>query len=114
MTTPGHSACRALAPAFLALACFSGTANSQTAPTSVGPQQVRSWAAACASCHGTDGRALPGAPVPGLAGRPAAYLTEKMQAFKTGKQDGTIMPQIAKGYSDEQIAQLSAYFAAVK
>lgn len=96
------------------LALTIGGVHAQTAGSTVGPSQVRSWAAACASCHGTDGRALPGAAVPGLAGRPAAYLTERMKAFKASGENVTIMHQIAKGYTDEQIAHLSAYFAAVK
>ncbi|HZT55498.1 MAG TPA: c-type cytochrome, partial [Burkholderiaceae bacterium] len=65
----------------------------------------------CAQCHGTDGRAPPGSAVPALAGMPAAYLAEQMQAFKAGTRPGTVMPQLAKGYSDAQIAQLAAYFA---
>ena len=47
-----------------------------------------------------------------LAGMPASYFTLQMKAFKTGERPATVMHQIAKGYSDEQIAQLAAYFAA--
>ena len=114
VTIPGFLLRRACASAFLTLACLAGAAHAQTTGATVSPQQVRSWAAACASCHGTEGRALPGAPVPGLAGRPAADLTARMKAFKAGGPNVTIMHQIAKGYTDEQIAHLSAYFAAVK
>ena len=73
--------------------------------------RARSLAATCAQCHGTDGRAPPGAAVPALAGMTAAYMTEQMKAFKAGIRPGTVMPQLAKGYSDVQIAQLAAYFA---
>ncbi len=76
--------------------------------------RTRSLAATCAACHGTAGRALPGAPVPGLAGLPAAELIAQMKAFKEGGRTATVMPQIAKGYSDAQIEQLAAYFAAQK
>ncbi len=41
----------------------------------------------------------------------AADLAEQMKAFKAGTRPGTVMPQLAKGYSDAQIAQLAAYFA---
>ena len=37
--------------------------------------------------------------------------TEQMQAFKSGTRPGSVMPQLAKGYSDAQIEQLAAYFA---
>lgn len=70
--------------------------------------QTRSWAAACANCHGTTGNAQTG--MPSLAGRPD--IARFMQEFKNGKRVGTLMPQLAKGYSDEQISQIAAYFAA--
>ena len=73
--------------------------------------RARSLAANCAQCHGTDGRAPPGSAMATLAGMPAAYITEQMTAFKAGTRPGSVMPQLAKGYSDAQIAQLAAYFA---
>ena len=73
--------------------------------------RARSLAATCAQCHGTDGHVPPGSAMVALAGMPAAYLIEQMTAFKTGARPGTVMPQLAKGYSDAQIAQLAAYFA---
>lgn len=74
--------------------------------------QIRVWAAACATCHGTEGRASPG--MIGLAGRGQAELQQQLLAFKNGQRAGSIMPQLAKGYSDEQLAQIAAYFAAQK
>ena len=73
--------------------------------------RARSLAATCAQCHGTDGRAADGSAVPGLAGMPAATLIEQMNAFKSGARSGTVMPQLAKGFSEAQIAQLAAWFA---
>jgi cytochrome c553 len=35
-----------------------------------------------------------------------------MAAYKSGALAATVMHQIAKGYTDEQIRQLAAYFAA--
>lgn len=89
---------------------FVPTAQAQTAAA----LQARSLAATCASCHGTGGRAVEGAAVPGLAGLPAGYMVEQMKAFKSGARTATVMHQIAKGYSDAQIDQLAAYYAAQK
>ena len=75
---------------------------------------VQSLAATCAACHGTQGRAVDGAVVPGLAALPAAYVTEQMKGFKSGARQATVMNQIAKGYSDAQVEQMAAYFAAQK
>lgn len=72
---------------------------------------ARALAATCANCHGSEGRAVDNSAIPGLAGMPAAYLVAQMKAFKDGSRPATVMHQLAKGYSDEQIEQLAAYFA---
>jgi cytochrome subunit of sulfide dehydrogenase len=67
----------------------------------------------CAACHGTTGHTV-GSTLPPLAGQPKETLIAAMRAFKTGERPATIMHQIAKGYSDEQIEQIAAYLAAQK
>ncbi len=76
------------------------------------PMQVRGMAAACSNCHGTQGVAQDGMET--LAGQKQEDLTKKMMDFKTGKKPATVMHQLAKGFSDEQIQQLAAYYAALK
>ena len=49
-----------------------------------------------------------------LAGQKKEDLAKKMMDFKTGKKPATVMHQLSKGYSDEQIDQLASYFAALK
>jgi len=71
---------------------------------------ARSIAAGCAACHGTNGVSV--SPVPSLAGAQRADIVAKMQEFKSGKRQGTVMPQLAKGYTDEQIDLAAAWFAA--
>ncbi len=73
----------------LALIAGTGLAQAQDA------LQVRSWAAACANCHGTDGRAQPG--MESLAGVSKDDIVKKMQDFKAGRKPATIMHQLAKG-----------------
>ena len=70
---------------------------------------ARSLAANCAACHGASGKAQGNMPV--LAGKSKEYLVTQLLAYKSGKREGTIMPQIAKGYSDLQISRLAEYFA---
>jgi cytochrome subunit of sulfide dehydrogenase len=74
--------------------------------------QVRVWAAACANCHGTMGKAEQG--MESLAGKDKDELLQKMMDFKSGKKPATIMHQLSKGYTDEQLQQLAAYFSALK
>jgi len=81
------------------------------AASDLSPNGVRALAANCASCHGTNGKTQPGSTVVGLAGRPKESLVVAMQEFKDGKRTATLMHQIAKGYSTEEIAALGEYFA---
>ncbi len=73
---------------------------------------ARVLAANCANCHGTTGNAKGG--MPSLAGQPKAYLIEQMKAFRDGKRTATIMPQLAKGYSDQQIELVAEFFSQQK
>lgn len=75
------------------------------------PKGVASLAASCAICHGTGGRTAQGSKVARLAGRPAAATAEAMRAFREGRREATVMHQIAKGFSDAEIAALADYFA---
>jgi cytochrome subunit of sulfide dehydrogenase len=75
---------------------------------------IRSLAATCANCHGTNGKAFEGSAVVSLAGMPKDYIVAQMKAFQTGARPATIMHQLAKGYSDAQIEQIATYFAAQK
>ncbi len=75
---------------------------------------VRSLAATCANCHGTQGKAVDGSAVPTLAGMPRDQMVASLKAFKSGARPATIMHQLSKGYTDAQIEQIAAYFAAQK
>jgi sulfide dehydrogenase cytochrome subunit len=71
--------------------------------------------ASCAGCHGTAGAGAGvgvGGPLPMLAGQPKGALAASMRAFRSGARPATIMQQIAKGYTDEQVEQIAAYLAA--
>ncbi len=83
------------------------------APANLSPAGVRSLAANCAACHGTNGQSVGGA-VAGLAGVNKDYFVAQLKLFKDGKREATVMHQIAKGYTDPEIAALSEYFAAQK
>jgi cytochrome c553 len=73
---------------------------------------TRALAATCAQCHGTDGHAVPGSGIAALAGMPRGALLAKMRAFQAGTAPATVRTQLARGYSDAQLEQLAAFFAA--
>lgn len=71
---------------------------------------ARNLAATCANCHGTNGQAK--GDMKPLAGLTAEKIVAMVADFKSGAQPATIMHQIAKGYTDEQIRLVAGYFAA--
>ena len=73
------------------------------------PNLARNLAATCAICHGTNG--VSQGVVASLAGNAKIETLVKLQEFKNGKRTGTIMPQIAKGFTDEQIDLIAGFFA---
>lgn len=73
----------------------------------------RNLAATCANCHGTAGRSATKEVIP-LAGLPKEFIVSQMKAFKEGARPATIMHQLAKGYSDQQIEAIADYFARQK
>jgi cytochrome subunit of sulfide dehydrogenase len=85
------------------------------AAPSAGAQQRdsgRDIAAACTSCHGSDGHSR-GA-IASLAGRDAKSIALAVQDFREGRRPSTLMQQLARGYTDAQIEAAAAYFAAQK
>lgn len=72
----------------------------------------RSLAATCANCHG-NGAASDQALRP-LELMPESAIVRAMQEYKSGARPGTVMPQLAKGYSGAQIAAIAAWYATHK
>ena len=100
---------RLLLASLLAASSF-GAAQAQTAAE----LNTRTLAATCANCHGTDGRAVAGEAMVALAGLPPGHIAAQMKAFREGTRTATVMHQIAKGYTPEQIDAIAAYFATKK
>ena len=96
------------AATFAALALLAGPAAAQD------PNLARNLAANCANCHGTNGKAVPGAGMEPLAGEPKDKLVKKIKEYRSGIRPATVMHQISKGYTDEQIDLIAGYLAAQK
>ena len=103
-------------PLTILAASLLGLAGSAYAQADAGKEAlyVKSLAATCANCHGTNGRAVESSSVVSIAGLDKAYMVAQMKAFKAGTRPATIMHQLSKGYSDAQIETLATYFAAQK
>jgi len=69
-------------------------------------------AAACAGCHGANGQGIP--PTPALAGKSEDQILQALQDFKSGKRDNPVMKGMAAGLSEQDMANLAAYYASLK
>jgi len=79
-------------------------------PAATDPHLARNLAATCANCHGTNGNAR--GDMKPIAGVSAEKLLAMLDDYKTGNQPATIMHQIVKGYTPEQLKLIAGYFAA--
>lgn len=68
----------------------------------------------CAACHGAAGQGL-GPANPPLAGQPAPYLVQQIHAWRAAERrndPGNVMLRISQQLSDDQLAELSGFWAA--
>lgn len=75
---------------------------------------TRALAATCANCHGSEGKAAEGQPMMKLAGLEQKYISDQMRAFREGQRQATVMHQLAKGFTNDQIDAIAAYFSSRK
>lgn len=69
--------------------------------------------ATCAACHGAEGiSAIP--MYPNLAGQKKAYLVKQLKDFKSGARKDPVMGAMAMPLSDEDIANVAAYYSSKK
>lgn len=71
---------------------------------------ARNLAATCSACHTRDGADNPA--IAPLDGRPATDVANAMRAFRSGERTGTVMPQLARGYTDADIDAIATWYAA--
>lgn len=69
--------------------------------------------AMCQSCHGADGNSTD-PQFPRLAGQHASYLAKALEDYRSGARKNPIMAGFAGGLTDDEIANLAAYYASQK
>jgi len=73
----------------------------------------KALAEACADCHGEDGKG--DEDFPAVAGMSEADFTQAMVEYRDGtRSDSKQMTKAAKKLTDEEIADLAAYYATLK
>ena len=74
------------------------------------PASGRKLAGQCRTCHGIEGAAkMPAAP--SIGGEPASFLASQLTAFRSGTRQNEMMSVVAAALSDQQIADLAAWYS---
>lgn len=68
----------------------------------------------CQACHGADGNGVGDPQYPILAGQYADYLAQSLKGYRSGARVNVIMQGFAGTLSDQDIADLAAYFSSQK
>jgi cytochrome c553 len=85
------------------------TGNALAADAAAG----KAKAAGCAGCHGLNG--VSNNPMyPNLAGQKDVYLVKSLKDYRDGKRKDAMMEGMAKGLSDDDIANIAAFYASQK
>ena len=92
----------------LAVLVATGAGNAH-ADVSSGKTKART----CTVCHGPLGvSTLPD--TPNLAGQPERYVIDQLKAYRSGKRNHEVMSVVAKPLSDDDIADLAAWFGSLR
>jgi len=95
------------------IAIFAALLCAPAAPAfAAGIADAPAGATSCSGCHATS-RAVDTA-VPRIVGRNPDEIVTAMHAFKSGARPGTVMDRIAKGFSDDEIKAIAAWYGAQK
>jgi len=85
----------------------------QSAPSIAGDAAAgKAKSATCAGCHGADGISQNDL-WPNLAGQKEGYMVAQLKAFRAGERSNPMMSPMAAPLSDEDIADLAAYFSSL-
>lgn len=76
------------------------------------PAAGKAKAAGCAGCHGANGEGVK--PNPALAGKPEGEIVQALKDYKSGKRNNPAMKGLSTPLSDQDMANLGAYYASLK
>lgn len=94
----------------IAILCITAvTTTAMAADAAAGKEKTTS----CAGCHGMEGISDAGM-FPNLAGQHAEYLESALKDYREGARENDMMSPMAKGLTDEDIADIAAYYSSVK
>jgi len=103
----------------LAVLCQAASAQSPAASAapatpgaSAAPLTLATRLAACAACHGADGRSQKEG-VPSLAGQPRLFIENRLVMIREGLSEVPVMKGLLDGLSDAELIEMSRHYAAM-
>jgi cytochrome c553 len=121
MTNFGHRLCSLLTIVGAAVLCSAAPATAQDAKQSADAKRGAVIAAqgtvsapACALCHAFDGAGDGSGAFPRIAAQSATYLSQQLQAYRSGVRANAIMAPIARALSPDDIADVASYYASLQ
>jgi sulfide dehydrogenase cytochrome subunit len=81
-----------------------------TAGVAAAEVNITGLASSCNNCHGVNGVSV-GQSMPSIGGLPESYLKNIMLQWKSGQRYSATMGRLIKGYSEEEISALAAYYS---
>ncbi len=75
-------------------------------------ERMQERVAACAACHGDQGRSQHEGYSPSIAGKPAQYLFNQLRHFRDGRREHRVMASLLRNLSDDYLQEMAAYYAA--
>jgi cytochrome c553 len=99
-----------LSVAIAAVFVIGGYVGSAMAAGDVAAGKAKS--AGCAGCHGANGQGVK--PNPALAGKSEDEIVQALKDYKSGKRANPVMKSLATSLSDQDMANLGAYYASQK
>jgi cytochrome subunit of sulfide dehydrogenase len=79
------------------------------AAAAVASAEPPAGAASCSGCHPASASVT--SPVPRLIGVAPDTIVRAVKEFRSGQRAGTVMDRIAKGFTDEEIQAIAAWYA---
>ena len=102
---------RLMLPLIAAVLCMHGPC-AMAAPLIV-PDTIAQRVAACAACHGKEGRASPDGYLPRIAGKPAGYLYNQLLNFREGRRQNAAMINFVEHLTEAYLMEIASYFGAL-
>ncbi|HEX7690392.1 MAG TPA: cytochrome c4, partial [Burkholderiaceae bacterium] len=86
-----------------------GPSAAPVAPLAV-PDTIAQRVSACGECHGREGRSTDHGFFPRIAGKPAGYLYNQLDNFRSGRRSNATMTYLVEQLSDDYLREIAGYF----